>query len=97
MPDSSPIKATVTPYAENLIAAAESRAVDSKWIGTAEAARKTGYSQRRIAALCDEGFFVAGVDWRQRAPKPGLRHGGRKWIRRAALSRLDGGSAEGAS
>jgi hypothetical protein len=64
--------------------------VAADWIGTAEAARLSGYSPRRIASLCDEGFFVEGVDWRQRPPKEGCRCGGFIRIRKAALAKLDG-------
>lgn len=87
-------------YAEKLLAKKATAAAPappafdpSAWIGTSEAARLTGYSKRSIRRLCEEGFWVEGRDWKQRPAKTGEDRGG--WIRiaRAALSRLDGGSA----
>lgn len=60
------------------------------WVGTSEAARLSGYSKRHIRRLCDEGFFIEGVDWKQRPARPGLDRGGYIEIRRAALKKLEG-------
>jgi hypothetical protein len=95
------LNAQVTDYARQLIAQKAARAAAAQpsplvagpaedWIGTAEAATLSGYSQRRIHALCDEGFFVAGVDWKQRPPMKGFRNGGFIKLRRSALKKLEG-------
>ena len=88
--------ATLTPYAERLlarsngsVAAATSAALSREWILTAMAAKLTGYSQRHIQALCDQGFFIEGREWKQRPPCPGRRQGGYIWIRRSALKKLE--------
>lgn len=61
-----------------------------EWIGTAEAVKLTGYSERTIQRLCDEGFFAPGIDWKQRPPMAGKRQGGRIFILRSALKKLEG-------
>lgn len=86
--------AKLTPYAELLLARAEMPAPsylasDGDWISTALAAKLTGYSQRNIQRLCDEGFFAQGTDWCQRPPRPGARQGGVIWLRRSALKKFD--------
>lgn len=81
----------LTSYAEQLLAKqSQNRAAGPDWIGSAEAARLSGYSPRQIRRLCDEGFFIEGEDWKQRPSKPGRNHAGRIRIRRAALKKLDG-------
>lgn len=60
-----------------------------EWITTAMAAKLTGYSRRQIHSLCDRGFFIEGLDWKQRPPCPGCRAGGRIRIRRSALKKLE--------
>jgi hypothetical protein len=88
--------ATLTPYAERLLsrangsgAAAASSVLSSEWIPTASVAKLTGYSQRHIRALCDQGFLIEGREWKQRPPCPGCRQGGRILIRRSALKKLE--------
>lgn len=62
----------------------------SEWISTLEASRRTGYSQRHIQSLCEEGFFIAREEWRQRPPIPGRRQGGRLYVAVEALRKLQG-------
>lgn len=87
--------AVLTPYAERLLARSNgsavpaSAALSGEWLQTAMAAKLTGYSRRHIVALCDQGFFIEGREWKQRPPCPGMRQGGRIWIRRSALKRLE--------
>jgi len=95
------LPAMATDYAVRLIQKSEARHSSSQpaaqnpppaedWITTTEAADISGYSQRRIQALCDEGFFVAGADWKQRPAMDGKRSAGRIFIRRSALKKLEG-------
>lgn len=88
--------ARLTPYAERLLArsndspaAAASPPLSAEWIQTAIAAKLTGYSKRHIRALCDQGFFIEGREWKQRPPCPGRRQAGRIFIRRSALKKLE--------
>lgn len=85
---------TLTPYAASLLSRKESPNQDEE-IGTAEAARLAGLSQRRIIAWCDEGRLVEGVDWRRPAASShnkasnGLRGGNYK-IKKSSVLRLAG-------
>jgi hypothetical protein len=60
-------------------------------IGTAEAARIIGLSQRRVIAMCDEGVFVEGRDWRR---PPGAQRAGNYKIKRMAAERIRNGGEE---
>ena len=57
-------------------------------IGTREAARLLGLSQRRVNEMCDQGLFVEGRDWWR---PPGQKRGGQYHIRRAAVLRMKQG------
>jgi len=87
---------TLTPYALSLMARKDAAAQPAQsvpepddFISSEEFARLSGYSRRHIQTLCDEGFFVNGVDFKQRPPKPGSDQGGRIRIRKAALKKLE--------
>jgi hypothetical protein len=54
-------------------------------IGTREAAKICGLSQRRINAMCDEGVLLEGRDWWR---PPGSRRNGNYRIKRAAIWRI---------
>ena len=88
----SPPPPRLTPYAEQLLSRTRAPASPphpSEWITTTTAARLTNYSIRWIIGLCDRGFFVEGQEWKQRPPCPGFRKGGRIWIKRSALKKLE--------
>jgi hypothetical protein len=101
-PDTEPIAPRPKPqttaprlsqYAESLLnrkPKIENQKFPHGWLRTAEVARRFGYSRRNIQRLCEEGFFVHGEEWRQRAPIPGIRQGGIILINPAALRKLEG-------
>lgn len=66
------------------------RAVPQTWLTTRQVSRQSGYSIRHIQNLCDQGFFLEGDDWKQRAPRPGLERRGRIFINPDSLKKLDG-------
>ena len=87
----------LTPYAEHLLARSagshagnSSATAGAEWITTGAAAKLTGYSQRHIETLCDEGYFVEGKEWRQRRPTPGSDRGGRIFVKHSALRKMEG-------
>ena len=81
----------LTPYAEQLLARSTApEPPPSEWITTTVAAKLTNYSIRWITALCDNGFFVEGQEWKQRPACPGFRKGGQIRIKRSALKKLEG-------
>jgi hypothetical protein len=57
-------------------------------IGSAEAARILGLSQRRVQSLCEEGVLVEGRDWRK---NPCASGDGNLRIQREAVLRLRSG------
>jgi hypothetical protein len=61
--------------------------VEEDEIGTREAAKILGLSQRRVQAMCDEGLLTEGKDWRRPASIKGAA-----WyrIKRTAVLRLRG-------
>ena len=59
--------------------------VEETEIGTGEAAKLLGLSQRRVNEMCDEGIFVEGRDWWR---PPGRSRNGRYHLKRAAVLRL---------